>query len=77
MDEIFAAVDPITIENIKKIIVNLQVNKNISILITDHAFDNVLQISDKIFIISDGKIISSKYILKQHVFCTKHVEILI
>jgi len=59
MDEIFSAVDPITIENIKKIIVNLQVNKNISILITDHAFDNVLQISDKIFIISDGKIISS------------------
>ena len=59
MDEIFAAVDPITIENIKKIIVNLQVNKNISILITDHAFDNVLQISDKIFIISDGKIVSS------------------
>lgn len=59
MDEIFATVDPITIENIKKIIVNLQVNKNISILITDHAFDNVLQISDKIFIISNGKIVSS------------------
>jgi len=59
MDEIFSAVDPITIETIKQIIVNLQINKNISILITDHAFDNVLQISDKIFIISDGQIVSS------------------
>ena len=59
MDEIFSAIDPITIETIKKIIVNLQIKKNISILITDHAFDNVLQISDKIFIIFDGKIVSS------------------
>ena len=30
-----------------------------SILITDHAFNNVLEVADKIFIISDGQIISS------------------
>ena len=59
MDEIFSAVDPITIETIKKIILNLQTKFGISILITDHAFDNVLQISDKIFIISEGQIVSS------------------
>ena len=58
MDEVFSAIDPITIEVIKDIIVNLQ-KRGISILITDHAFDNVLQISDKVFIISDGQIVSS------------------
>ena len=58
MDEVFSAIDPITIEVIKDIIVNLQ-RRGISILITDHAFDNVLQISDKVFIISDGQIVSS------------------
>ena len=58
MDEVFSAIDPITIEVIKDIIINLQ-KRGISILITDHAFDNVLQISDKVFIISDGQIVSS------------------
>jgi lipopolysaccharide export system ATP-binding protein len=58
MDEVFSAVDPITIEVIKEIIINLQ-KRGISILITDHAFDNVLQISDKVYILADGEIISS------------------
>ena len=58
MDEVFSAIDPITIEVIKDIIINLQ-KRGISILITDHAFDNVLQISDKVFIISEGQIVSS------------------
>tara|TARA_Y100000590_G_scaffold459079_1_gene615185 strand:- start:528 stop:1301 length:774 start_codon:yes stop_codon:yes gene_type:complete len=59
MDEIFSAIDPITIDVIKNIIVELQTNRNLSILITDHAFNNVLEVADKIFIISDGQIISS------------------
>ena len=58
MDEVFGAIDPITVEIIKDIIINLQ-RRGISILVTDHAFDNVLQISDKVFIISEGQIISS------------------
>jgi len=58
MDEVFSAIDPITIEVIKDIIINLQ-KRGISILITDHAFDNVLQISDKVFIISEGQMVSS------------------
>ena len=58
MDEIFSAVDPITIEMIKDIIVKLQVTRNITILISDHAFENVLQIADNIKILSEGHIIS-------------------
>lgn len=58
MDEVFSAIDPITIEVIKEIIINLQ-KRGISILITDHAFDNVLQISDKVYILADGQIVSS------------------
>jgi len=59
MDEIFSAIDPITIDIIKNIIVQLQTTRNLSILITDHAFSNVLEVADKIFIISDGQIVSS------------------
>ena len=58
MDEIFSAIDPITIEMIKDTIVKLQVTRNITILISDHAFENVLQIADNILILSDGKITS-------------------
>ena len=58
MDEIFSAVDPITIEMIKDVIVKLQVTRNITILISDHAFENVLQIADNIKILSDGRIVS-------------------
>ena len=58
MDEIFSAVDPITIEMIKDVIVKLQVTRNITILISDHAFENVLQIADNIKILSDGHIVS-------------------
>ena len=58
MDEIFSAIDPITIEMIKDVIVKLQVTRNITILISDHAFENVLQIADSIKILSDGYIVS-------------------
>ena len=58
MDEIFSAIDPITIEMIKDVIVKLQVTRNITILISDHAFENVLQIADSINILSEGHIVS-------------------
>ena len=55
---------PITIEMIKDVIVKLQVTRNITILISDHAFENVLQIADNIKILCqggrDGKNIFSK-----------------
>ena len=58
MDEPFGAVDPINIEMIKKIIIDLQ-RKGVSILLTDHSAQNVLSIVDRCSIISGGEIIIS------------------
>ena len=59
MDEPLGAVDPISIDMIKKIIVDLQVNKGVSVLITDHSAQNVLSIVDHCSIIANGEIITS------------------
>ena len=58
MDEPYGAVDPINLEVIKNIIVNLQ-RRGVSILITDHSAQNVLSIVDRCSIISDGAIVTS------------------
>ena len=58
MDEPYGAVDPINIDMIIKIIVNLQ-KKGVSVLITDHSAQNVLTIVDRCSIISGGEIITS------------------
>ena len=58
MDEPYGAVDPINIDMIKKIILNLQ-KKGVSVLITDHSAQNVLSIVDRCSIISGGEIIIS------------------
>ena len=58
MDEPFGAVDPINIEMVKKIIIDLQ-KKGVSVLITDHSAQNVLSIVDRCSIISGGEIITS------------------
>ena len=58
MDEPYGAVDPINIDMIKKIIINLQ-KKGVSVLITDHSAQNVLSIVDRCSIISGGEIIIS------------------
>ena len=58
LDEPLSNIDPITIEMIKDVIVKLQVTRSITILISDHAFENVLQIADEIKILSDGYICS-------------------
>ena len=58
MDEPYGAVDPINIDMIKKIIIDLQ-KKGVSILITDHSAQNVLSIVDRCSIISGGEIITS------------------
>ena len=57
MDEPYGAVDPINIDIIKKIIINLQ-KKGVSVLITDHSAQNVLSIVDRCSIISGGEIIT-------------------
>ena len=58
LDEPLSNIDPITIEMIKDVIVKLQLTRSITILISDHAFENVLQIADEIKILSDVYICS-------------------
>ena len=50
--------DPINIDMIKKIIINLQ-KKGVAVLITDHSAQNVLSIVDRCSIIAGGEIITS------------------
>ena len=58
MDEPYGAVDPINLEVIKNIIVNLQ-KRGVSVLLTDHNAQNVLSIVDRCSIISEGQIVTS------------------
>ncbi|MGC3948205.1 MAG: LPS export ABC transporter ATP-binding protein [Chryseolinea sp.] len=55
LDEPFAGVDPIAVEEIQSIIARLR-NKNIGILITDHNVDETLSITDRAYLMVDGKL---------------------
>jgi lipopolysaccharide export system ATP-binding protein len=55
LDEPFAGVDPIAVEDIMKIVANLK-NKNIGILITDHNVHETLSIVDRAYILINGEI---------------------
>lgn len=55
LDEPFAGVDPIAVEDIMKIVANLK-HKGIGILITDHNVHETLSIVDKAYILINGKI---------------------
>lgn len=56
LDEPFAGVDPIAVEDIQKIVRSL-VDKNIGILITDHNVQQTLAITNKTYIMFEGKIL--------------------
>jgi len=56
LDEPFAGVDPVAVEDIQKIIAHLK-NKNIGILITDHNVQETLAITDKTFLMFEGSIL--------------------
>lgn len=58
LDEPFAGVDPIAVEDIQKIVRSLK-DKNIGILITDHNVSQTLAITDKTYIMFEGKILKS------------------
>ena len=58
LDEPFTGVDPIAINDIQDIIAELKA-KNIGILITDHNVRETLAITDRAYILSDGKIRTS------------------
>jgi lipopolysaccharide export system ATP-binding protein len=55
LDEPFAGVDPIAVEDIQAIIARLKY-KNIGILITDHNVNETLSICDRAYLLIDGKI---------------------
>lgn len=55
LDEPFAGVDPIAVQDIQDIIWKLK-DKNIGILITDHNVDETLSITDRAYMLFDGKI---------------------
>ena len=58
LDEPFAGVDPIAVEEIQGIVTKLK-NKNIGILITDHNVDETLSITDRAYLMVDGKLFKS------------------
>ena len=55
LDEPFAGVDPIAVEEIQSIVSRLK-QKNIGILITDHNVDETLYITDRAYLMVDGKL---------------------
>ena len=58
LDEPFAGVDPVAVEDIQKIIAHLK-KKKIGILITDHNVQETLAITDKTYLMFEGSILKS------------------
>jgi lipopolysaccharide export system ATP-binding protein len=58
LDEPFAGVDPIAVEDIQSIVARLK-NKNIGILITDHNVNETLSITDRAYLLFEGNILKS------------------
>jgi lipopolysaccharide export system ATP-binding protein len=56
LDEPFAGVDPVAVEDIQRIVAQLK-NKNIGILITDHNVQETLAITDKTYLMFEGGIL--------------------
>lgn len=55
LDEPFAGVDPIAVEEIQSIVAKLK-DRNIGILITDHNVQETLSITDRAYLLTEGKI---------------------
>ncbi len=58
LDEPFAGVDPIAVEDIQSIVATLK-NKNIGILITDHNVQETLSITDRAYLLFEGSILKA------------------
>ncbi len=58
LDEPFAGVDPIAVEDIQSIVASLK-RKNIGILITDHNVHETLSITDRAYLLFEGKILKA------------------
>lgn len=58
LDEPFAGVDPIAVEEIQSIVAKLK-NKNIGILITDHNVNETLSITDRAYLMFEGRLLKA------------------
>jgi lipopolysaccharide export system ATP-binding protein len=58
LDEPFAGVDPIAVEDIQSIVAELR-NRNIGILITDHNVQETLSITDRAYLLFEGSILKA------------------
>ena len=58
LDEPFAGVDPIAVEDIQSIVATLK-GKNIGVIITDHNVDETLEITDRTYLLYEGKILKT------------------
>jgi lipopolysaccharide export system ATP-binding protein len=58
LDEPFAGIDPIAVEDIQQIVAKLK-HKNIGILITDHNVHETLSIVDRAYLLFEGKILKA------------------
>ena len=58
LDEPFAGIDPIAVEDIMKIVANLK-KLNIGVLVTDHNVHETLSITDRAYLLFDGQILKS------------------
>ncbi len=67
LDEPFAGIDPVTVQNIQEIIIKLR-ERGIAILITDHAAREILQTVDRCYVISKGSVMceGSPDTVRQH-----------
>ncbi len=58
LDEPFAGVDPLAVEDIQRIVYHLR-HKNLGILITDHNADAILSITDRAYVMKEGELFAS------------------
>lgn len=87
LDEPFAGVDPLAVEDIQRVIYRLK-ERNIGILITDHNANETLSITDRAYLLFEGKIlfqgtseelasnpvVRSKYLGREFVFHRKNLS---
>jgi len=75
LDEPFAGVDPIAVQDIQDIVWKLK-DKNIGILITDHNVDETLSITDRAYLLFEGRILyqgTSQELADNHVVREKYL----
>ena len=58
LDEPFAGVDPIAVEDIQKVVAKLK-TKNIGVLITDHNANEILSITDRAYLVFEGTLLKA------------------